>query len=263
MFQRGKNLVPISEALELDGRIRWNVSLPDYVQVDRIGRDAERLDRLALKGSFSSLTITSYDGETTQFKPGLNGLSSNGEATASARGTLKKADLSRASGAGSGTNKNYPETIGRVELNVPEIAEQVQRGGKFGALRNPVEWSDKLNRALADGVRSATRQNLYHEELFGDKYSIACTILGFETGTEITGLFSGNHFPVTSQAVLAAELGWSSFTQTVSDRKAEKLIGKDTTDRQFSIMPGVHYDRILAVEAITRVRPLIRPLKVK
>lgn len=251
-----REFTPLSEIENVETQyVNWGVELPEYVPVDQIGVDVSRLDRMAKIGGFRILNIVGYVGDTTEFVPDVNGTSKSGESTAVMRGTMRKADLFKTDiGLDIGKrDTDFDHTVASVSLNVGEITDTLTKSGVAGALRSPSAWSDIMNDATVQGVRGATRENLFSNTDTYDKVMpIWCTGL------------AGSLEAMSTHPSLGSAMGTVvifNATARLIKSQYDRYNGIDRSDKRFSMMHGIHADRILAVEALSRMGPLVKSLK--
>ncbi len=252
-----QEFIPLDQAPDYPTEhVDWQVDLPPYAPTDQIGLDISRFDRMAKIGGFNRLTVVDYVGDRTEYVPDVNGVTGSGEATAAARGTLRQADLYKADmqtiGGSRDTDYDHPDAT--ISLNIGEVTDQLGQKTSGGALRSPQAWADALNTAATGGIRSATRDNLFAHAPVTEKLMLPY-YLGLAGYFEVTG------DDPSPEAVVVKTAAYLVAGQVVWKPIFDKIAGLDRPDRRTSIIHGMHADRILAVEVLSRTRRLIKPIE--
>ena len=263
------NFTPVSELAEYDdGRISWGLTLPEYAPVDQIGVNIKRLGRLARLGGFNSLKINGYRGDITSVSPEINDVDESGQATAGMRASVTKAPLQK-----SGVEKPdlYEEEFyeyfwpnGTISVNVAAVDERVaeKRGLRSGSV-----WADEINSAVKLGIRDSTSRHLLENPPSYIKaklateplldtfvfYYIYNKFMGVGPDVSFTDylLFFGATSGTISSTIYAAMY---AAMPSIRDRPS-------VNERRFSLFCGVHFDRAIAVNGLSRALPLARALK--
>jgi hypothetical protein len=247
------NFTPTAELVDLDHEtIAWDLALPDYAPSEAIGVHVPRLGRLARLGGFRTLRISGYSGDTTSVSPEIDSVDDHGVATSTMRASVTKAKRIKLDELGPYRNapQEYRWSDGGVSLNITEIDRIV---GEKGGLRKPDIWSSEINSALKLGVRQAAKQNLIENTSLGEKM-VTPALLGFFTVMALA-------FHDTEREVLTAigrsylyyHVGWTSIFNRIQ--------GRHIQDRRWSLFEGIHLDRALAVNGISRALPLAKEIK--
>ncbi len=251
-----QELIPLDQIQDYpSNHVNWQVDLPPYAPTDQIGVDIARFDRMARIGGFNRLNVVDYAGETTEYIPEVNGVTGLGEATAAARGTLRQADLYKADMQTTGRSRDtdYDHADATISLNIAEVTDRLGHKTSGGALRSPQAWAGALNAAATGGIRSATRDNLFTHAPVGERLMLPFYLGGAGLVETIGDDPSPEAIVVTAGAFLViGQVGLKPWLD-----KFERV---DRSDRRISIVQGIHADRILAVEALSRTRRLIKPI---
>jgi hypothetical protein len=270
-----KELVPLSSF--------ENVGLPEYVPADQIGINMHALGRIAGWGCMQrDVDIVSYNGPTTPRNAGVVGFDSQG--TAVAGGTADPEEVPRGAyelhydereidtkvppyWQGQGlrglwhtlTGHSRPELT--LTLNLPEIQQRLQ--DKNAKLRDPKVWTKEIHNGLADGLKAATRHHLTVTLPSVAEASVAMMLLLPESaGSSILTHYSSLEGGVPAVALYIAALG--AFVEVSSNTikaVSAKHHGLRISEAAYSLIPGYHLDRCLAVAGLTKLHRLARPIK--
>lgn len=256
-----KNLIPITE-------FPVAAALPDYLDAERIGVNAELIGRVAQLGCFKpEVEITAHSGETTTYHAQFNGMAGPGVASAAATGTVSVAKRSKVSYEDTPPafyDNNFSFTVRHhgvpkltASLNTAEIQQRVQEKAH---MRNTKAWAKELDGGMSEALRQAARQNILggltsYREAFDGALQLTC----YSAAWSFLDMLDGN------QTDVLGNLPWNvSFLIAISNiqkMRRENLLDPSHMETCYSLFPGLHLDRYLAVEGITRARRLIRPIK--
>lgn len=247
-------------------RIHFSVSFPEYVDKGRVGVNVARIESLCRLGGISHLdVIGKTDGYVSEHTPTIVGYNNQGNAYMAKTGSRKEAGRFTSFMDGNFIDDNLyffhkPHaaswTNGRIELNMNEISQTIQRKeqNKTG-IRNTEEWSHYLNEALRKGIVSIGVNHL----LFGlDKTNRSKLILQFLIATVFeAGLLSGNpHAPCLESSLQRAVI--VSMCLNIFDY----ALFHNAKDRyRWSLIYGIQPDRALLLTARTVGVKLVKELE--
>ncbi len=253
--------IPFSEmeAAETDPVI-WRVNLPEYVPANEIGINLRRLGRLARLSGFESLRVASYDGEVTKLAPGIDSVGQDGSATASMPSAVSKAETSRQSIHGQTAPElplsieDYTWTNGALLLNTSEIDGRV---GQKGNVRDANVWAKELNAALTKGMRAMVAKNLIERPSMFHKITAP---LPLAASLIVIDAQYVNDF--SAQTLIELGLIGIPLLHTMFEPAYEMIVHKfPPNKRRWSLVPGVQLDRVLAVNSLSRISPLVKHLE--
>lgn len=254
------NLVPITE-------FPVAAALPEYLEAERIGVDVNLIGKVAQLGCFKpDVELTGHHGETTEYQVGFNGMAGPGVAAAAATGTVSVAKRSKISYKD--TPPAFYDNISlavrhhgvpklTASLNMAEIQQRVQQNAH---LRHTKAWSKELDGGMSEALRQAARQNILggltsYREAMGGALEITAINFGVNMLSWFDGYEAGPYETLTFATLFTiARMNYRKATR-------ENLLDPSHMETCYSLFPGLHLDRYLAVEGITRARRLIRPIK--
>jgi len=246
--------IPASDLTDLEHpRIVWRLALPDYAPAENILVNVDRLNKLAYLGGMESLRIAAYDGDATQVSPEVNSVDQQGAATATMKGSVSKAKTYKADASTFENDSvavayDYQWAKGTVALNVPGIDEAVARKSH---LRDPKQWSRQLDKALRAGVRESSWESLISKSTNKSQLIQVAGIL-----TVINIMFDG----LNSDKLISDDLRIYPRFLAIN-YIINKIAGNNFSDRKHSLIVGLGLDRYFAVDAATRLFPIIKDRK--
>lgn len=258
-----RNFIPISELQEFEGRrIVWNLVLPDYAPSERIGVNIQRLGRIARIGGFNSLTIDSFIGETSSIDLEPDSVDKHGQATAVSKVSAVKAKIQRVDIGEPNPeyedDREYVWPDGVISLNLPELDERVAQDG---SVRGADNWSKHLNEALKQGVNSATINHLIEAPTTLNKSRLVTKPLGgaaIAYAAQEVGGYGDASFEEYFLMFLAINGTVESTMGAVLDKMFHNW---PISERRFSLICGMQFDRAILVSGISRTLPLVKALR--
>ena len=223
--------------------------VPEYVPP--LGIDTRRLGVMAALSCIEEFSFKTERGESTSYDTKIVG-HSGGVAFGGASGVRK---ASRASSELQDRSDGIEERLfSACHPMVPAtitIGTEALKEAVGAQARNPHEWAKHLNKAIGDGVNEAATQHL----LKGAG--------GLEALMAAMGASTGFWSFATEQAkVTPLEAYAGSVSALMVIGLPGLLMGRRRLSRYcFSAVPVAHVDRLMAVKALTRLRPAVRPLK--
>ena len=235
-------------------------ALPDYLQAERIGVNAELIGKIAHWGCFEpDVQIEAYSGQITSHNASIMGFESSGAAFMGATGTTEKAPLAQHEVGPSKLRSAYHVMHPlRIKMNVPEIQHRLSEDR--ADLRDPAPWARQLDIGISQQLRAASRKHLLADRSSVQELLYSVGLGGMLYGLSIIagGLIAHELHPeIATPASIAATL----LVDNGIKMAANKTVGRPMWDGCISVFPGFHIDRYAAVEALTRTRRLVRPIE--
>lgn len=251
--------VPVTELGEgsQDSQIRWNFTLQPSIDAERISINLDRLHRLHRIGGIAASVVFDYQGDRSEYTPGISGINSDGTAIASKTGTAHKAEETK-------TNTfdlfppNLERQFGKVAvahgINKAELASTISdKVRKNGGEREKL-WASQLDQALRHSLRDAGKENLIRRNPFYVRLLDSMWV-GGGTGMLANQILTQHPNPlfVIYPAVWSFGLGMQM-------RSNRRLFGESLIqNRRWSLVPdSFQPDRYVAMSALSRVPGLIK-----
>ena len=242
-----------------DAHLRWNVTFPDYVPIDRIGVNVDRINYLSHLGGLNHLLIDSRSGDTSSEQPEITGIDGQGNATAGMRLTKTKVDMSSAGVEKQKASRDnvYSEYFwgqGHISINSNELNKRVldaSRPEKAPSIRQPQVWANLLDKSLTKGITENAKQ-----QLLGNVSGLSQFMLGIAIGDVVA--------PPTSYSVghlAEAFLKFSGESIIITSIVAYATGGHTLKERRLSLIPAYQLDRLFMVNAIARTTKLAKVIK--
>jgi len=256
-----ETFIPLSELTDKpNGRIVWELVVPEYAPSGNIGVSTSRLSRLACLGGFRHISIRGYSGNTTTEVPEVDSVDAFGVATASGRSTITKAERQQ-------SYVSQPEPLdeeflhydyywadGTISLNMAEIDDHI---GEQRKLRDAPTWSAELDKAIKLGIRNVSRQNLLENPHPIHKLNLAVFPAIIAAELSFLGHLVG--FPYPKLGVPEC-LPLGLFAFQAGDVQLAKKRGLDFKDRRLSLFGGWQPDRAIAVNGLSRALRIVKPI---
>lgn len=261
--------IPISELpghqeADENARVTWDFELPPTVDAERLVLNTRMLGRIQNAAAFSTSHVVSYQGETTQYTPGINGINSDGTAQASMTGQLKKAPKTHthihdelAPGPYSERLMHqYFKTATINGLNKAELASTVADGRDTNKSRE-ARWADAIDDALSQSLRESAKEHLLKRQ------SARSNLLDTAFyGMSIFSLIDSTiDHDVTFPAIMAGTIG---SIITMQELFMKHVTGQSLSrDRRWSLafLSDAQPDRYALASALTRAGTLIQARK--
>jgi hypothetical protein len=238
------SFVPLSE---LQGE-RVNLQLPEYAPTEAIGINLERIDRLAHLGGFAlgETSISTFSGGTTTHGLGVTGRNADGTAIAGAAST-------RNAERGRGTfeqDSHLGFCHGRPSLTVQVNQEEiVQRLSNASKLRDARAWSAQLDTSIARGLKRASWDHYVGGPHYMEMFIASAGIMAR------AALEFGGGIDSETPAHVLMTVAIYNMVKGAGAAIADKA---DPREVCYSLIPGVHPDRALAVGALAKLLPLAK-----
>ena len=263
----------------------YSLELPDYVPADKIGVNTQRLGRIAQWACVQpDIHLGMYSGKVTEYTAGVGNVGADGSATFGLHGLQRKEPLSAVEVREKGCSHQQDQRLivankeaktlsiyvyvdrflshtnpgVTIRFNMPEMQDRLAKASL--PVREPQHWAKLLDKGLTKGICDAAKQHL---------------IYSYASKSE---LLTNGMLDVSAMAILAGLNMWfrgpeadASYWSDVATLVALfpvvqnlwKIAGKRMSQADnlcFSMLPGLHFDRLAMVNALARSRRLVKAL---
>lgn len=166
-----KTLVPVTSfdspvktvnGEQIPADLFWQFNLPPNINEADIKVNFGRLLTMHRIGGIAMSAVASFQGDQTEFTPGIAGVNSDGSALATRAGITKKAepDMTASTDAFSHLlSPIYGQVIATHRFNKTEMSSRVSDAVKEGKTRESA-YADQLDVALRRSIKKVGRENL-------------------------------------------------------------------------------------------------------
>jgi hypothetical protein len=258
--------VPVSElpsAHEVDEitQLTWDFNFPPTLDTERIVFNTRMLGRIQSAAAFRTTHVLSYEGERTEYTPGVSGINFDGTARATMSSQINRAPTVRTRNhdelaAGPQTDelmKSYFKTDTVNELNRTELAAKVADNQNDNKTREQ-KWASVVDNALKLSLRESAAQHLLKRQSM-NVHVLDAFIYGSSYGVATAAAIEGNALLVSSIASGAIVIA-AAQEITVKNMTGELLVPYRRWST--SILGGAQHDRYLLASSLTRAGTLIR-----
>ncbi|HVX23827.1 MAG TPA: hypothetical protein VG992_00580 [Candidatus Saccharimonadales bacterium] len=251
-------LPPSPDALPEEGErssLLWSFTLPPSVDADRIEVNIDRLQRLHRVGGMAASIVYDYQGERTEFTPGISGINSDGTALATRAGVTKKAEQTSTQKLDlfpPGVISSCGQILAIHGINKAEKASMVSDRVREGEVPEKV-WANELDKSVRQSLRQAGKEHLIARPR-RPLQALYASILLMNAVNAVEGY-------ELSTLVYAGV--WASVVGLESMRN-KAVFGNTLLDHRrwsMSFYSDYQIDRYVALNAMTRVPRLIRARK--
>ncbi|MDB5184593.1 MAG: hypothetical protein JWN38_401 [Candidatus Saccharibacteria bacterium] len=248
--------------------VDWHFAMPPSVDTERIQLNISRLDMLSRIGGIGSNVVRGYQGDVSQYTPGIGGVNADGTAMASRAVSVTKAQT-RNTGSSRDHDilpAHYDTITADHAINRAEMASQITDKIREGTTPEKA-WAQLLDSELRGSVRTAGIRFLVpprRERLDMLNKALDIFYMGYVPCS--LGLFGYD----ISQGVAGLDtlpLGMTTIVYSVTiglDSLSNKAhFGRTLLElRRWSIGAWGHqYDRALALNGLSRVPGLLKARK--
>lgn len=244
--------VPISQSDTQ--RVKFALPLPPYLETERVGVNAAKIDRLCRIGGIKHLTVTGEDGEISSFTPTIVGISKKGEALAAKTGAKTKAPTYSIDSEGHSALLNvipgFRHTVATLNLNLGDVADRIMKdSNEQGKVRDVKKWTPYLDESLKKGLSDIAMQNLISAG--GKKVFIVMSAVGIGLG-----LMEGITY--SPQVALIPSILFIYQVSNYIERYTGRNFGLQ--DYRWSLFSGLQFDRAFVARTIINRGNLIKAL---
>lgn len=257
MAEHKNNFIPLKEA-SFEGA-RFDVSLPNFIDTERIGVNTKAIHRFCRLGGIKHLRVTgNAEGETSSFTPTIVGYDSQGNAYAGKTGIKTivptfTEDSDEDGYSEPGMYKPHASTWvnTNLDLNLNEISKNIEQEERWQRnFRSTDAWSYYLNKSIKDGITDAGIKHLIwgfnKSEVF--RHAFQYGMMGFFQAT------SGNN---TVESFIQRLIFSSTFLNLFDAFVATRNI----RDHRFSVFFGPQLDRALLLKILSTRTTLVASIK--
>lgn len=245
--------LPKVEREQPEDRIKVALNLPTYLDQDRVGVNLSEIRRLCDWGGIRELRIIGKtDGETSQVIPEVNGINSDGSASASKK--MAKVDVPTSTSdmnsfmPKKGSRIAYRWVAARVDVNNNEIAARTAE--KPGGAHSVGNWAEELDKGIKLPIRQIGHRNLLTTPESGDKTDY--TFLTFIPALYVIQNLAQN----SSELILPEALFYCMLIAL-----ANKAYGVTLPyNSRFSLTPGFQFDRAAVLSILSRTSTIVGEL---
>jgi hypothetical protein len=250
----------MSETVTLPATAFPDLGIPEYAQPERILFNTQRIGRMAALGGFhGDVLISGYQGEATEYTPGVTGHGADGSAFASMVGSVKKAPLANVDMGAPDPLAHIQHDL-RLSVNTAELTDRLER--QRANVRDPAAWASHLDRAVKEGLRDAAWQHMVRRRPPDFEKAISIVFGGilmaaplFQIGevspAQTAGAFAAGYTGV----LLVNNLGM------MSGLLERRHVMTDVREGCYSMVPMWHVDRAAAVSVGTRLGKFVKAAK--
>jgi len=252
-----------------DEKVRINLSLPEFVDTNRVGVNLQEIHYLCRIAGIKHLLVTdTYAEEKSEEKPTVVGVTSSGEALA---GKVKhqKRDLFNTSsdqsiGPGEvGLSHSARWVNGTIYMDIRSIAtEIISNKTQEDGVRSIPAWTYEFNSTMKKGIRDIGTRHL----LAGLNRDERLNALGYVANILASSFIEGNILQEPIRLEIPPNFGDIAFAFIfvgLMYKGASKLLHPQTPPegRRFSLFYGPQIDRAIALQIASRSTTLVQDLK--
>src|SRR5665647_842313 len=143
----------------------WGLNVPASVDAERLVINMAALQRYQRVGAIGSSVVLEYQGEQTEFTPGVSGINADGSAIATSAGTIKKADKSKSDvidpiGIPQYAAQEFGKPVILHYLNKAEMAQNISDIVRNRGQSHEEAWASQIDVSLRDSFRKSGREHL-------------------------------------------------------------------------------------------------------
>lgn len=272
MLERRPQLIPIKEAGNTPpNRVRFNVSLPEWLESERIGIDLRRTQRLMNLGGISHVRVGLLkDPENSVVIPTVVGIAPDGSAYA---GKLSAKTKVQYYGCNQSDTRGKPliQNASWVDLDILVDMEAMKNriGDREQELRAPESWTPHFDRALKEGIRKTGTKHLLKGHtglttltaIYINLFDGVLSSANANYINPIDGLIRGSYTPYKpTPTTLAAAFSTNFIFYNLVGVAYSNGKVRDGAGYRVSLFPGYEIDRALALQILGRTSTLVKPM---
>lgn len=259
--------LPCMSEMQENTPITWDFELPQTVDAERLVINNRQLGYILKVAAFRAVHVSSYQGQTSSFTPGVRGVDAHGVATAAASGYIQQADTHQASmhddypvgEYGAVMMQDHGKTRAIARLNKAEIASKVVDEKRERNVSSDTAWARHLNTALNGSLRSTAKEHLtgrgrdrFSKYFTGAYHACLGGNIAFDVATGQPSTLAAIYVGLGSVSVAADEwmMRRNEGASMLSERRWSLLL-----------LSSEQWDRYFAAQALTRTAPLIKALQ--
>lgn len=242
----------------------WGMNLPASIDAERVVVNMDALHRYQRVGAIGSSLVLEYQGDQTEFTPGVSGINGDGSAMATKAGTIKKADQSQAEildpiTLPSFVVKEFGHPLMLHRLNKAEMVSKISDDVRAKGLSREEAWAKQLDASFRDSFRRGGSKHL--KDRIGSLAVLDYTLFSYLGATVSLEVATGD-----ALALAISTGAWAGFHAAITTAQAALL--KHTTgsthlrEKRWSMFYANHQtDRYMALNAMSRFPGLISARK--
>lgn len=154
--------IPIQEAST--NRVNLHgIVFPPFVEKNRIGINARRIERLMDIGGIKTLAVKTVTGETSNEMPTVVGMTEKGEALAGKKAvkTIVPVFDSRSSNSDADVPMAFRWADANIVINMDEVSQRLEQQKKWqNGVQSVPGWAYYVDKAITEGVSKTGNNNL-------------------------------------------------------------------------------------------------------
>lgn len=261
-----KGFIPITEAQS--ERVRFHVSLPEFVDDDKIGVNLRAINRLCQIGGIRRLVVIgAEDLDTSKAVPQILGFNSQGSAYMGKAATKTDEPTSKSiSATGQEEWWSHPQQWANtvIAINMNEVRERIAQEKDWNeGIRSTKAWSHFLNKGIKEGIsREGSLQLLsLRNKLSLGIFASFVALKSFEIGP-IPMLNDYNpHIPALKDLAITYFV-WSNSWNTYDRFTRGKRPFLSDNNTRYTLFYGPEVDRAILLNIVSRTRTLVKHIEV-
>ena len=243
-----------SEEVPPDTELLWELQLPPALDAERILVNVDRLHRIHKLGGIGMSHVMGYQGERTEFTPGISGMNLDGTAVASRAGILKEAEESNSKSykIDARMRASYDLSLAVHEVNKAALADTISDKIKGSKDREKV-WASELDGILRSSLRAESKKILVSHATAEDAIFGSCSVLN-----PLYYAVTGNYIV---EAVVSTCYGLTLAAESISNYKKFGSFLLSQRRWSLSIFGTFQPDRFVVASAVSRIPGLITARK--
>lgn len=143
----------------------WDLHVPPAVDAERLEVNMTMLKRYQRVGAISSSAVLEYQGETTQFTPGIAGINADGSAIATKSGVLNRAERSKGElfddlNIPPRFSGEYGRPLMLHKINKAELASKISDEVREHGKTREQAWARQLDLGMRESFRKGGKEHL-------------------------------------------------------------------------------------------------------
>lgn len=151
-----------TEERPVENGLVWDFNLPPLLDADRLVINTRRLALMQRIGGIATSVVQDYQGDRSDFTPGIAGINGDGTALATKAGTYKEAEAHKENKIDlfdRPMSARFGKIVSSHLLNKAEIAANVSEKVGKGITREQA-WAEELDENLRTSIHQVSKENL-------------------------------------------------------------------------------------------------------
>ena len=267
MSERQRELISINECWKKTDRLHAHITLPQWIDTEKIGVDVSRAILLMQLGGIKNTEFKMESGHQSKTNiPMVVGFNNHGVAYAGRASTKAEESSYHTSNVEldqSHVFRNSQWTNLKITLDRDAVQNKINEAK--GDLRNPESWIPHIDKALRQNIRKAGTKHLLLNHTKFQTLSALWVNLNeslMDAGDMdiLSPLFNDFHPHVPSSEELASELIFNLAFWTIW---GSIIYGKEKggSGYRVSLLPGLEIDRASALQILSRTKSVVAKIK--